>query len=240
MTNAELFKWFEIKTGPISEHERTVLNKMINQLGAKEAQEYIQKGLAKRRYRFDFEAARKLFGKYSQDQVDSINLLIHTMSDYGCSVEQAAYLFATTYHETAHTMLPIVEYGPRRYFGKYDTGRLAKRLGNTPEADGDGFKYRGRGFVQITGLANYDRFSKLLDIDLIGNPDLALMPDYAAQILVIGSMRGLFTGKKVSDYINDQKCDFVNCRRVINGRDKAGLIAGYAEQFKQWIVDDKA
>jgi putative chitinase len=47
----------------------------------------------------------------------------------------------------------------------------ANKLGNGPESSGDGWKYRGRGFLQFTGRNEYERFSKETGIDLIGNPD---------------------------------------------------------------------
>ncbi|WP_228557495.1 hypothetical protein, partial [Myxococcus sp. AB025B] len=72
-----------------------------------------------------------------------------------------------------------------------------------------------------------------LGIDLINNPDLALQPKYASEILVKGSINGWFTSKKLSDYINDKKKDYINARRVINGTDKAQLIANYAVVFEK-------
>jgi hypothetical protein len=42
---------------------------------------------------------------------------------------------------------------------------------------------------------------------------------------------GIYTGKKLSDYINADKCDFLNARRIVNGTDKAELIMGYAQRF---------
>lgn len=56
------------------------------------------------------------------------------------------------------------------------------RMGNT--APGDGFKYRGRGVIQLTGKANYERYGKMIGVDLVNNPDLASDPDVAAKIAV--------------------------------------------------------
>jgi predicted chitinase len=137
-------------------------------------------------------------------------------------------------------MQPITEYGGKSYFGKYDTGPLAKALGNTPEADGDGYLYRGRGYVQITGRANYAKAGVALGLDLVRNPDLALQPTVAAQILVRGCSEGWFTGKKLADYLPG---DYVEARRVVNGKDRADLIAGYARNYEAALaastVDDK-
>ena len=55
----------------------------------------------------------------------------------------------------------------------YDTGILAKRLGNTPEADGDGQLYKGRGLIQLTGLTNYRLFAQFLKY----NPNVVDHPE---------------------------------------------------------------
>lgn len=179
-----------------------------------------------------YARVRPMFGgALSQKQVDGIEALLAATA--GLPDEVQAYLLATAKHETADTMQPITEYGGRKYFDKYDTGKLAKALGNTPEADGDGFKYRGRGYVQITGRANYSKAGDWLKVDLLGNPDLALQPTIAAQILVRGCCNGWFTGKKLSDYLPG---DYINARRVVNGTDKADLIAGYARGFEAALV----
>ena len=60
----------------------------------------------------------------------------------------------------------------------YDTGKKAINLGNTPEKDGDGQRYKGRGLIQLTGLGNYKAFQKWLNgaPDIIKNPNLLEQP----------------------------------------------------------------
>ena len=172
-----------------------------------------------------FASVRMSFGALSQTQVEGMEAILS--ATVGMTTPHRAYLLATAWHETDRTMHPITEYGGVRYFDKYDTGKLAAALGNTPTADGDGFKYRGRGYVQITGAANYAKAGKALGVDLLRYPDKALDQTIAAQILVQGCRDGWFTGKKLSDYP-----DYKNMRRVVNGTDKADTIANYAVRFE--------
>ena len=192
---------------------------------------------------FDFEKFKKIFGKRSihQSFVDSINNLFRSFNDYnsldGSNPLYVSYMLATAWHETAYTMKPIKEYGGDKYLSKYDTGRLARILGNTPEADGDGVFYAGRGHVMITGKNNYRKFSALLNIDLLQFPDLALDLKISAEILTVGSLKGMFTGKQLSDYIKFGYSDeFVNARKVINGTDKSQAIAEHAKKFVECVV----
>jgi len=177
-----------------------------------------------------FNEIGSLFPRMSEKQRAGLISLVNATRNL--PLGQRAYLLATTYHETAFTMQPITEFGGVKYFEKYDTGRLAAALGNTPQADGDGYFFRGRGYVQITGRANYIKAGKALRLNLVEKPDLALEPRIAAEILIKGSTEGWFTGKKLSDYINDTKTDYRNARRVINGLDKADTIARYAKVFE--------
>lgn len=180
-----------------------------------------------------YAAVRKevALGALSQKQVDGIEALLAATD--GLPITHRAYLLATAWHETAFTMQPITEYGGRRYFEKYDTGKLAKALGNTPAADGDGFLYRGRGYVQLTGRANYAKAGDWLKLDLLRNPDLALQPSIAAQILVRGCSNGWFTGRKLSDYLPG---DYDGARRVVNGTDHAGTISQYSRGFEAALM----
>lgn len=82
-----------------------------------------------------------------------------------------AHFMAQIHHESGGFKY-LKELGSHKYLDKYDTGGLAERLGNTPEDDDDGQKYCGRGFIQITGRANYTMLSKDTRIDFINKPEL--------------------------------------------------------------------
>ena len=95
------------------------------------------------------------------------------------SIEYLIAVAATVAVETAYQFAPIYEFGNKSYFTKRYEGRAD--LGNT--YSGDGYKFHGRGFIQITGRANYYHYGKKLDLDLTGNPDLALDAINSAKIL---------------------------------------------------------
>lgn len=160
----------------------------------------------------------KLFTALSQRQVDSINLLLDNAEVYFTDKRHIAYLLATTYHETAYTMLPIKEYGSVEYL-------KSKKY----------YPYYGRGYVQITWLDNYRAFSKITGYDLVKDPDICYKPEVAAKIACHGMLHGSFTGKKLVDYFNDKKTDPINARKIINGLDKAAKIAGHYMKFLECL-----
>lgn len=122
-----------------------------------------------------------------------------------------AYAFATAHHETDRTFGPIREYG--RGKGK-----------SYPP-------YYGRGLVQLTWDYNYKKMSKVVGVDLVADPDLALEVRHAIPIMFVGMREGMFTGKKLGDFFNPSNEDWVAARRIINGTDKAQLIADYARRY---------
>ncbi|MEE4675379.1 glycoside hydrolase family 19 protein [Pseudomonas alliivorans] len=93
--------------------------------------------------------------------------------------ERIAAFIAQVGHESGQLRY-VRELGGSEYLSKYDTGKLAERLGNTPEADGDGQFYRGRGLIQVTGRANYAECGEALGLDLINHPELLEQPEHAA------------------------------------------------------------
>lgn len=83
-----------------------------------------------------------------------------------------SHFLAQIAHESAE-----LRYSEEIASGKaYDTGKLAVRLGNTPQADGDGQKYKGRGLIQITGRANYEAYKKYCGFDVVTKPQLLAQP----------------------------------------------------------------
>ena len=86
-----------------------------------------------------------------------------------------AHYLAQIAHESAELKY-TTDQGNAEYFEKYDTGKLAVRLGNTPQKDGDGYRFRGRGLIQITGRANYEAYKRYCKFDVVSNPQLLEMP----------------------------------------------------------------
>lgn len=173
-----------------------------------------------------FDQARTdLFGgTLSQLQVDGINAILAAWATDGDGDKRKlAYVLATAKHETANTMRPVTEYGSDAYL-------RAKPY----------WPFVGRGFAQLTWRDNYAKASSKLGLPmllssppqayLVAHPEKALEPGIAAKILVRGMSEGWFTGKKLSDYIG-VGCDFVKARAIVNGSDRAALIAIYANAF---------
>ncbi len=171
-----------------------------------------------------FHNYRNYFGRLNQPQVDGLEFLLSKFDNENFSAEQVAYMLSTVKHETAHTFQPIEERGGYNYF-KYLIGKLGIR--NLIEAN----KFKGRGYVQITGRTNYEKFSLILQDDFITNPTFVLLPEIAYKIMIYGFVNGSFTGKKLTDYIDGDKLDYFHARKIINGLDKAVLISGYADKI---------
>lgn len=164
------------------------------------------------------ELRKSLFGgKLRQSQVEGLELFINNKPD-SITEAQFAYILATVFHETNQTFQPVEEKGKGkgRAYGKPHT---------------NGKIYFGRGYVQITWWHVYKKVGNTIGVDLYNNPELALAPEIALKITFEGMGKGLFTTRKLSQYINEEEINFKEARRVINGMDRAELIASYAEKF---------
>lgn len=176
-----------------------------------------------------FDILRKeLFdGSLSQVQVDSLNYLVQRCEEFVLSYPETAYVLATTYHETGYVengkmnrdMLPIRERGGEAYL-------RSKKY----------YPHVGEGYVQLTWLENKIRVGKLIGKDLVNTPNILLDPDVASEIMIKGMVFGWFTGvgfhRKCPVY-RYNKLSYVRARKIVNGTDKADLIAGYAMIFEK-------
>jgi putative chitinase len=193
-----------------------------------------------RKHFFDTVRASLFKGKMSKEQVAGMESILLTWETEGLAdLRWLAYMLATIFHETAkkvngvftRTMQPVEESGKG---AGYRYGKKIKRSGiaySLPDK-----LYYGRGYVQLTWYENYENMGRLLGVDLLNNPDLALQTVIASKIMFEGMTKGDssfgdFTGKSLENYFNDKKEDWVNARRIINGTDKADLIAGYGKKF---------
>lgn len=164
------------------------------------------------------------FGKLSPEQ--EAGTLVILKASEGLPVSYIAYMLATAWHETNKTMQPVRE----AYWLSEEWRRKNLRY----------YPHYGRGYVQITWPANYEKADRELKLDgaLLRDLDLAMQPDIAAKIMRLGMVEGWFTGKKLSDYLPAAKgtnAQFVQCRRIINGTDKAQAIADYATSFQDTL-----
>ncbi len=149
-----------------------------------------------------------------------------------------AYILATAYHESAFTMQPVREtlantdeQAAAKLEAAWDAGKLSWVKTPYWRKDADGKYWFGRGLVQITFKANYRKLGDAIGVDLVADPDLALDLDVAVQIIFYGMLNGSFTGRKLADYFNKTKSDWVNARRIVNGLDRADTIAGYGKIY---------
>ena len=126
---------------------------------------------------------KKLFARLRQDQVDGINAKIQSCQSARLPLSHAAYVLATSYHETAQRMLPV-----REGLAASDQWRR-RNLRYYP--------WYGRGDVQLTWKANYEKADEELGLqgELVKNPDLALDKEVSAKVIVRGMSEGWFSGK---------------------------------------------
>lgn len=180
---------------------------------------------------FFAEVKKKLFpkkfvGVNGSSQIEGLDILIDEWEKRpSVSTNFFAYILATVYHETAFTMQPVKEYGGEDYL---------KRKKYYP--------WVGRGYAQLTWEENYKKAGDKIGVDLIKNPEAAMIPANAVKILFDGMLEGWFTGKSLKNHIDDLDEDdeedgreYQESRRIINGVDKKKIIANYAIEFEHCL-----
>ena len=170
-----------------------------------------------------FKGYRSKYGPLAQLQVDGLNFLLDKIEadQEWDSIPEIAYFLATVKHETGITRHGELQtYQPIKELRAQSGTELYKSQSRYWKTG-----HYGRGFIQLTWLDNYAKFG------IEDSPDAALDPDMAYQIAADGMRKGMFTKFKLSDFVNGKK-DYVGARLVVNGHDKALLIAGYADSFE--------
>jgi predicted chitinase len=163
-------------------------------------------------------ALRTKFGfSANSSQANAVTLLLDQCRWAGITDRRKiAYILATCYHECRFKSIPEM-----RAKKGTEVWIMQERYWHTG--------YFGRGFSQLTWKANYEKFSDLLGVDLVGHPELALVPEIGAKILVLGMNGGLFSGVGLSRYFTDKKTDWVNARKIVNGTFQADKVAEAAK-----------
>ncbi len=175
-------------------------------------------------------------GKLNQSQVDGMSVKLAAFATAGWSTAWAADALATSFLESNKTMQPVEE---AYYLGSKAAAWRKKNLRYYP--------WYGRGDVQLTWIANYTKAdAELAKAGLIkagallANPELALVPQFSAFIMVKGMEQGWFTTKSLKTYLPNElgtRPEFKSSRRIINGTDRNDDLATYSLAFQDGLVD---
>lgn len=175
-----------------------------------------------------FNSYKSRFGQIRPSQKEGLIFLLDKLdkSERINTTEKRAYVLATIKWETAHTFLPIAEYGSIVYL-------KSKKY----------YPYIGRGYAQLTWKENYKAFGDALGIDLVNDPDLALKKEIAWKILEMGMTDDFgmqdpnFTKYTLENFFYNNHYDFLNARKIINPKDFDSYepIAEIAEKFNDCL-----
>jgi peptidoglycan hydrolase-like protein with peptidoglycan-binding domain len=168
----------------------------------------------------DFEFRRR---QRQANRATSVPAIVQAARDRQLTDPQIAYILATAEHES-DSFNTLEEYSDGN---QYD-GRAS--LGNTQP--GDGARFKGRGYVQLTGRLNYKRYTEITGLELLKLPVILMnWPPLSVFVIVDGMMRGVYTGQRLDEFVNSGKQDFFNARQVVNGHDRADKIAAQADEW---------
>jgi putative chitinase len=179
-----------------------------------------------------------LFGVLHPLQFDGIQGILNEYERIGnLNLEKLAYILGTVYHETGATMQPVEENGKGagKAYGK--KLKMGDGPGHRIPYDKPDQIYYGRGHTQNTWYENYERLTAAAkklghDWDFLNHPDLLLQDGPSIWATFYAMTHGLYTGRKLSDFFNDEEIpDWYNARMIINGHDQALRIEEISLKF---------
>lgn len=175
---------------------------------------------------FNYVRKAPFGGRLTQSQIDGMNAILAEWERRKLADPRwLAYMLATAFHETGGRMQPV-----RETFARSDAGAIKALDAAWKKGRLKGVKtpywrsgWFGRGLVQITHEENYIKFG-------IGK-DEALDPVIAVRVLFDGMINGMFSRSKLADYFNERSSREEDARAIVNGTDKASLVASYYRNF---------
>lgn len=193
-----------------------------------------------RKFFFDQVKVNLFGGSLKQTQVDGLTGILDKWENESPNADDRwlAYMLGTAHHETGRTMQPV-----RETFASSDAqaiSRLDKAYAKGVltwvkkpywQVDAAGKSWFGRGLVQITHKSNYQKLGNAIGVDLVSDPSLALQLDTALKIMFVGMREGLFTGVSLSDRFSPTLERWRHARQIINGLERADLVADYAKAY---------
>ncbi len=162
---------------------------------------------------FDHVRKRPFGGVLLSGQVDGLTRILNEWERRKLTdLRWLADILGQSFWETAKTMQPVREYGGEAYL-------RSKKY----------YPWVGEGLIQVTWEANHRKFGAT-------EPGQLMTWPIALRALFDGMIKGMFTGKKLADYFNDTKTDWVGSRKIVNGTDRAGEIAAICIQFHSALL----
>ena len=140
---------------------------------------------------------------------ESLRFTVVVESLFYTSADRLLQIFGRHFRDRAHAQQFV------RNQEKLANHVYANRNGNGPPRSGDGFHYRGRGYLQLTGRSNYTKFGQRLGIDLVGNPGQAAEPAIAWRIAANYLATRKRGGKTAFAWADDNNVEAVT--RIVNG-----------------------
>lgn len=193
---------------------------------------------------FDYVRRAPFGGRLSKSQVEGMERLLRHWDVEGTGDDRhLAYLLASIFHETGGRMQPV-----RETFATSDAQAIRRldaawAAGRLPQVRVPYWRkgWFGRGDLQVTHETNYRKVGREIGVDLVEKPGRMLDGDVSARAAIISMREGLFSrGHMFAKYFNATADDPEGARRIVNGTDKARLIAGYHRAFLDSIKAARA